>query len=399
MAKLSVDDIELEGKRAIVRVDFNVPLDEAGNVRDDTRIQAALPTVKTILDRGGKAVLMSHLGRPKGTVVEKMRLAPVAERLGQLLKRRVIMAPDCVGEEVEGMVSEMRQGEVLLLENLRFHPEETTNDDTFSQQLARLGDVYINDAFGTCHRAHASVVGVTRYFEERAAGYLVLKELAFLGEALADPKRPFVAVFGGAKVSDKIGVMHNLIKKVDGILVGGGMAFTFLKAQGVEIGTSIVEEDKIEVAQTIMMVAESSGVQVLLPLDCVIAQEVEERAETQVVKFNEIPSGWKGLDIGPSTASLFKKALLSAKTVLWNGPMGVFEREPFAAGTETVARTLAKVTQEGCVTVVGGGDTVAALRVFELKDRMSHVSTGGGAALEFLEGKELPGIAALTERS
>jgi phosphoglycerate kinase len=356
-----------------------------------------LPTINTILDKGGKVILMSHLGRPKGKVVEKMRLEPVAERVEQLLKRKVTMAPDCVGEGVEGMVSEMREGDVLLLENLRFHPEETSNDDTFSEQLARLGDVYINDAFGTCHRAHASVVGVTQYFRERAAGYLVLKELAFLGEALADPKRPFIAIFGGAKVSDKIGVMHNLLKKVDGILVGGGMAFTLLKAQGVEIGTSIVEDDKIGVAQSILMEAESSGVQVLLPLDCVIAKEIEDKAETQVVTFDEIPSGWKGLDIGPSTVRLFTKAVLAAKTVLWNGPMGVFEREPFAAGTETVARTMAMATREGCVTIVGGGDTVAALRVFELKDRMSHVSTGGGAALEFLEGKELPGIAALTD--
>ena len=398
MAKLSLDDIEVKGKRVLMRVDFNVPLNDKGRVRDDTRIQAALPTIKTILKKGGKAILMSHLGRPKGVVVDKMRLEPVAERLGQLLKRDVVMAPDCIGEEVGRMVSKLKEGDVLLLENLRFHPEETSNDERFSEQLARWGDVYVNDAFGTCHRAHASVVGVTNFFEKRAAGHLVLKELAFLGEALTDPKRPFIALFGGAKVSDKIGIVQHLLEKVDGVLVGGGMAFTLLKAHDVEVGTSLVEEDKVEVAQTIMMMAESTGVQVLLPLDCVVAREIEEKAETEVAKFDEIPSGWKGLDIGPSTINLFTKAILGAKTVLWNGPMGVFEHEPFAAGTEAVAQALAKATKEGCVTVVGGGDTVAALGAFELKEKVSHVSTGGGAALEFLEGKELPGIAALSEK-
>ncbi|MFQ6091781.1 MAG: phosphoglycerate kinase [bacterium] len=399
MAKLGLDDIQLKGRRILVRADFNVPLDETGRLRDDTRIRAALPTIRAILSRGGKAILMSHLGRPKGRVQERLRLAPVAQRLEQLLKQRVVMAPECVGQTVEKTVSQLKEGEVLLLENLRFHPGETSNDEEFSKQLARLGDVYVNDAFGTCHRAHASVVGVTKFFEQRAAGYLVLKELSFLGEALADPERSFIAIFGGAKVSDKIEVMHNLLKRVDGILVGGGMAFTFLKAQGVDVGASLVEDDKVDVARAIIMETESAGVQIFLPLDCMVAREVEQGIETKVVGFDEIPSGWKGVDIGSSTMNLFTKAILGAKTILWNGPMGVFEREPFAAGTEAVARALAKATAEGSVTVVGGGDTVAALSSFGLREKMSHVSTGGGAALQFLEGKELPGIGAITDKS
>jgi len=399
MAKLSIDDIELKGKRVLVRVDFNVPLDEMGQVRDDTRMRAALPTIQAILSKGGNAVLMSHLGRPKGKVDERLRLAPVAQRLGELLQQDVASAPDCVGEQIERMVSQLKGGQVLLLENLRFHPEETSNDALFSEQLARLGDVYVNDAFGTCHRAHASVVGVTKFFDERAAGYLVLNELAFLGRALTDPERPFKAVFGGAKVSDKIGVMQNLLGKVDGILVGGGMAFTFLKAQGVDVGSSLLETEKVDVAKAIMTEAEAAGIQFLLPLDSVVAKDVEEDAETKVVGFDEIPDGWRGLDIGPSTIQLFTDAILNSKTVLWNGPMGVFEVEPFAGGTEAVGHALARATKAGTVTIVGGGDSAAALRAFGLKEKMAHVSTGGGAALEFLEGKELPGIAAITDKA
>lgn len=399
MLKLSIDDLEVKGKRVLVRVDFNVPLDETGRVRDDTRIRAALPTISTILERGGRAILMSHLGRPKGKVVEEARLKPVAERLGDMLNKTVNMAPDCLGEEVEKMVSALDEGEVLLLENLRFHQGETANDDGFSQQLARLGDVYVNDAFGTCHRAHASVVGVTEFFDQCAAGYLVQKELTFLGEALADPKRPFIAIFGGAKVSDKIGVMRNLLSKVDALLVGGGMAFTFLKSQGVDVGMSLVEDDKIEVARTIMEETESAGVQLHLPLDCIVASGIEDRAERNEVSITHIPPEWKGLDIGAKTVVNFANTIQDAKTILWNGPMGVFESKPFAGGTEAVAKAVADATEHGTVSIAGGGDTVAALNAFGLKENMSHVSTGGGAALEFLEGKELPGIAALTDRS
>lgn len=399
MAKLSLDDMEVKGKRVLMRVDFNVPLDDSGRVRDDTRIRSVLPTLSAILDRGGKAILMSHLGRPKGKVLEEFSLKPVAERLGELLNTSVGMAPDCIGKEVEEMVATLSTGDILLLENLRFHPGETGNDEAFSRQLARLGDVYVNDAFGTCHRAHASVVGVTQYFEQRAAGYLVQKELSFMGEALADPKQPFVAIFGGAKVSDKIGVVRNLLNRVDVILIGGGMAFTFLKAQGVDVGTSLVEDDKIEVARAIMEEAESAGVQLQLPVDCVVAREIEDTAERAEVSITDMPSEWKGLDIGPKTSQLFLKSIQDAQTILWNGPMGVFERKPFACGTETVARAVAQATDRGAVSIAGGGDTVAALNVFQLMEGMSHVSTGGGAAMEFLEGKELPGIAALTEKA
>jgi phosphoglycerate kinase len=398
MAKLSLDDIELKGKRVLTRVDFNVPLDEMGRVRDDTRIQAALPTVSTVLERGGKAVLMSHLGRPKGKVSDAYRLRPVAEHLSLLLNRKVVMAPDCIGEEVENLALQMRQGEAMLLENLRFHTGETANDEAFSQQLAALGDVYVNDAFGTCHRAHASVVGVTRFFKQCAAGYLIQKELKFMGEALADPERPFIAIFGGAKVSDKIEVLRNLLDRVDGMLVGGGMAFTFLRAEGIDVGASLVEDDKIEVAKAITEEAKAAGVQLRLPLDCIVAQEIEDTAEAKVVDITTMPAEWKGLDIGPKTIQHFTHAIQDAKTILWNGPLGVFEQNPFAGGTKAVARAVAEATDRGAVTIVGGGDTVAALSAFGFKENMSHVSTGGGAAMEFLEGKELPGIAALTEK-
>jgi phosphoglycerate kinase len=395
--KLCVEDLGLKGKRVLVRVDFNVPLDTSGTVRDDTRIRAALPTIEAILSKGGKVILMSHLGRPKGQVKDEYRLAPVAQRLGELLQKQVAMAPDCIGAEVEKMVAGMKDGDILLLENLRFHPEEEKNDEAFSSQLARLGDAYVNDAFGTCHRAHASTVGVTGFFAQRAAGYLVLKELSFLGNALLVPRKPFVTVLGGAKVSDKIGIMRNLLGKVDSFVVGGGMAFTFLRAQGMDVGSSLVEQDKIEVAKAIMDEARIAGVGLHFPVDCVAAETIDKPNMVKHTRVDAIPRGWMGLDIGKESACHFSRVIHEAKTVFWNGPMGVFEQKPFAEGTASVARALAEITRQGAITVAGGGDTIAALGLYDLKGSLSHVSTGGGAAMEFLEGIELPGIAALSE--
>lgn len=398
MAKLTIDDLELAGKRVLVRVDFNVPLDEHGRITDDTRILKSLPTVRKILTEGGKAILMSHLGRPKGQVVESLRLRPVAERLGQLLGQEVKMAPDCISQGVRAMVETLGEGGCLLLENLRFHPEEEANDPDFSRELASLGDLYVNDAFGTAHRAHASTVGATRFFEQRAAGYLMARELEYLGRALEDPQKPFVALLGGAKISGKIELIHNLLDRVDTILIGGGMAFTFFKAQGLEVGDSLLEEDRIGLAGQTLQEAQRRGVELLLPVDCVVADRFAPDANIQVVKQTEIPSGWQALDIGPRTVKLFSSCLRGARTVLWNGPMGVFELEPFARGTEALARALAQVTEAGAVTIIGGGDSAAAVAKLGLKDKMSHVSTGGGASLEFLSGKELPGVVALTDK-
>jgi len=392
MAKLTIEDLDVAGKRVLMRVDFNVPL-KGGAVSDDTRIRAALPSIRYILERGGSVVLMSHLGRPKGTVVEELRMDPVAARLEELLGSPVKKVDDCVGPEVEQAAEALEPGDVLLLENLRFHPEEEKGDDLFAQRLSRLGDVYVNDAFGTAHRAHASVAGVPKHLRA-AAGFLMQRELKYLGEALASPERPFLAILGGAKVSDKIPVIENLLGKVDGLLIGGGMTYTFMKAQGISVGNSIVEEDRIEVARDLLQRAKEKGVELCLPVDHLVAKEVDPRAETRVVE-DGIPDGWKAVDIGPKTARIYGEKVAAAKTVVWNGPMGIFEVEPFAEGTRRLAEALA---QAECVSIIGGGDSAAAVQKYGLTERVTHVSTGGGASLEFLEGKELPGVAALSEK-
>jgi 3-phosphoglycerate kinase len=375
MSKLSVRDLDLKGKRVLVRVDFNVPLKD-GKVADDTRIKASLPTLRHILEKGGKAVLVSHLGRPDGKPNEKYSLKPVAARLQELL-----------GKPVD--FGEPKGGDVTLLENVRFDAGEEKNDDALAKKLAAYGDVYVNDAFGTAHRAHASTAGVTKYFKQSAAGFLIDKEIQYLGKVLTNPDKPFIAIMGGSKVSDKILILEQLAKKVDAIIVGGGMAYTLLKAQGKPVGNSKVEADKLDLARKIL-----GSARIILPVDHVAADKFDAAAKTQVVA--DVPEGWMGLDIGPKSIELFTKELASAKTVLWNGPLGVFEMEPFAKGTKGVAEFLAGL--KGCTTVVGGGDTAAAVEKFGVADKVSHVSTGGGASLEFLEGKELPGIAALTNK-
>jgi phosphoglycerate kinase len=391
----SIDDLQLSGKRVLVRVDFNVPQDETGAITDDIRIRESLPTIQKILSEGGKLVLMSHLGRPKGKRNEKYSLRPAGERLAQLLGKPVQCAPDCIGDEVVSMVAQMQAGEVVLLENLRFYNEEEANDAEFSRKLAALGDVYVNDAFGTAHRAHASTHGVAQHIPTRAAGYLMLKELKYLGDAVAKPMRPFTAILGGSKISGKIDVIQNLLGKCDTILIGGGMIFTFYKAMGQEIGDSLVEEDRIELARQILEAAKKSNVRLLLPTDAVVADAFDNNAQRKTVGVDVIERGWRGLDIGPNTITLFREEILKSKTVIWNGPMGVFEMSNFAAGTEAVAQALAEATKHGATTIVGGGDSAAAIAQFGLEKAVSHVSTGGGASLEFLEGKTLPGVAAL----
>jgi len=389
MAVRTLDDLDLKGKRVFIRVDFNVPLDPQGNVTDDTRIQAALPTIELARNRGAKVILASHLGRPKGKRVPEMSLAPVAKRLADLLGHPVKTVEDCVGPEVEAAVGSLEQGEVLLLENLRYHKEETENDPAFAKSLAALADVYVNDAFGAAHRAHASTYGMVPFVEDVAAGFLMKKEITYLEEALKDPARPFLAILGGAKVSDKIGVARNLLQKVNGLLIGGGMANTFLWAAGHPPGASRVEEDKREEAMDVLGAAKQASVELLLPEDVVVAREMKPEAETRVVPVSGIPEGWLALDIGPETARRFCDAIKRAKTIVWNGPMGVFEMPPFASGTQQVARAVADAD---AVSIVGGGDSVAALEKEGLKERITHVSTGGGASLEYLEGKTLPGI-------
>ena len=395
MDKLSITDVELAGKRVLIRVDFNVPLDARQVVTDDTRIRAALPTIRYALDKGAKVLLLSHLGRPKGKVVPAMSLAPAAKRLSDLLGKPVAMASDCIGEAVEAAVAQLAPGQVLMLENCRFHAGDEKNDEAMSRALAKPCDVFVNDAFGAAHRAHASTVGVTKFVPVAAAGFLMAKELEYLGRAMTNPARPFVAILGGAKVSDKIGVLQNLVTKVDALLVGGGMAYTFLKAQGMEVGASLLEADKLGVARTILEAARAKGVTFLLPMDHVIAQKVAADAEIRIVDSTAIPAGWMGLDIGPKARAAFATAIRGAKTVVWNGPMGVFELPPFREGTFSVARAIA---ESGATSIVGGGDSVAAVTQAGLADRMSHISTGGGASLEFLEGIELPGVAALTDK-
>ncbi|KPK74483.1 MAG: phosphoglycerate kinase [Phycisphaerae bacterium SM23_30] len=398
MNKLHIDDIDVKGKRVLVRVDFNVPLDEHRAITDDARIRAAIPTIRKLIDRGARVVLMSHLGRPKGQRKPEMSLMPAAERLAGLLKEPVAIAPDCIGPEVEKLVGALDNGQVILLENLRFHKEETDNAPNFAKQLASLGDIYVNDAFGTAHRAHASTEGVAHFFEVRAAGDLMQKEIDFLGQALRNPERPFLAILGGAKISGKIDVIENLLNKVDEFLIGGGMAFAFIKAQGSEIGKTLFEEGTLPVAQKVLYKTMELGIPFGLPDDCLIADQFSAGANIRVVSSDEIPPDWMALDIGPITSQTFVKRIESAQTIVWNGPMGVFEFEAFRAGTHEIAKALAEATDRGATTIIGGGDSAAALAQLGLTDRVSHVSTGGGASLEFLEGKTLPGIAVLSDR-
>lgn len=398
MNKLTIDDIQLKNKKVLVRVDFNVPLDENLNITDDIRITSSLPTIKKIINEGGMAILMSHLGRPKGKPNPKYSLKPAAVRLSELIGKEVKLAPDCVGTETKAVVDAMKPGDVVLLENLRFHEEEEKNDPDFAKQLAELGDIYVNDAFGSAHRAHASTEGITHFIKQNAAGYLMQKELDFLGGAIDNPKRPFCAILGGAKISGKIDVIQNLFDKVDTMIVGGGMAYTFYKAKGWEVGTSLLEEDKVELAKEILKKAENSKVNFLLPVDVVVAPEFNNDSPSTVVKVNEMPADKMGLDIGPETIKIFQDAIKNSETIVWNGPMGVFEMDNFAKGTFAIAQTLAEATAHGKITVIGGGDSAAAISKAKLDDKVSHVSTGGGASLEFLEGKTLPGVAALTNK-
>jgi phosphoglycerate kinase len=393
MEKKTIRDVDVRGKRVLVRVDFNVPLEDA-KIGDDTRIRAALPTIQALTSQGARVILMSHLGRPDGKVVDKLRLAPVAERLGELLGSQVKMASDCVGPEVEQAVARLQPGEVLLLENLRFHPEEEENDAAFAKQLASLGDVYVNDAFGTAHRAHASTEGVTHYLPA-VAGLLMEREIDVMGRALEDPARPFVAIVGGKKVSDKIGVLNNLLEKADQLLIGGAMANTFLRAKLLNVGKSYVEEEALDTAKNLMAQAARTEKELLLPVDCVVATSLDADAAHEVVSVDLVPEDRMIVDIGPQTVRRFEEVLSGAKTVVWNGPMGVFEVEPFAQGTRQIAAALTRV--QG-TTIVGGGDSVAALEEAGLADKVTHVSTGGGASLEFLEGKTLPGVAALDDK-
>ncbi len=396
--KLTVRNLPLTGAKVLTRVDFNVPLDKEGKVADATRIEASLPTIRYMMEKGTRIILVSHLGRPKGKRVEGMSLAPAAEKLTSFLHKEVAFASDCVGEPAEQVVDSLGDGDVALLENLRFHPGEEANDDEFSRQLASMAELYVNDAFGSAHRAHASTVGVTKHIELCAAGFLMQKEVEYLGKILAEPERPFVAILGGAKVSGKIGVVRNLLGKIDGLLIGGGMMYTFLAAKGLDVGRSILEVESIPVAKEIMEEAEKKGVELLLSPDCLVSSSATEAAETKHVPVEEIPSELAGVDIGPGGIGLFREALVDARTVLWNGPMGVFEIEAYSRGTMEVARMLADATAAGAVTVIGGGDSAAAVAKEGLEHAVSHVSTGGGASLEFLEGKELPGVAALSDR-
>lgn len=393
--KLSIRDIDVTGKRVFCRVDFNVPLDESGRISDDTRIRAALPTLCHIIDKGGKLILASHLGRPKHGPAPEFSLAPVAPCLARHLGCPVKMAPDCIGPDVADMIGQLKNGEVLLLENLRFHAGETKNDPDFARALAENADLYVNNAFGTAHRAHASTEGITHFLQPAAAGFLLENELKYLGQALASPEHPFVAVLGGAKVSDKIAVIENLMSKVDTLVIGGGMAYTFLCAKGRPVGKSLVETDRVELAKQLIEQAEKQGVKLLLPLDHVVAREFKADAEHRVCGDTDFPDDWMALDIGPETIAAYTDVLRTARMVIWNGPMGVFEFDAFAQGTLAMAKTLA---QSSAVSIIGGGDSVAAVIKAGVEAEMSHISTGGGASLEFLEGRTLPGVAALTDK-
>lgn len=394
--KKTIEDINVNGKKVLVRCDFNVPL-KGDQITDENRLLGALPTIKYLINANAKVILCSHLGKPKGEAKPELSLAPVAKRLSELLNKEVRFANDdnVVGENAKKLISEMEDGDVVLLQNTRYRKEETKNEDNYSQELASLADVFVNDAFGTAHRAHCSTVGVTKFMDECACGYLIQKELKFLGEAVNNPERPFVAILGGAKVSDKINVINNLLDKVDTLIIGGGMAYTFLKAQGYTIGTSLLEEDKMDYSLEMVKKAEEKGVKLLLPIDFVVAKEFSKDAEAVITEDRNIGDEYMGLDVGPKTRELFAKAVNDAKTVIWNGPLGVFEFEKFAEGTKSMARALADAN---AVTVIGGGDSAAAVNNLGFGDKMTHISTGGGASLEFLEGKELPGIVALSEK-
>ena len=395
--KKSVEDIQVTGKRVLVRCDFNVPLDENRNITDETRIDGALPTIKYLADNGAKVILCSHMGKPKGEPKPELSLAPVAKSLSEKLGKEVIFAADAnvVGENAKKAVAEMKDGDIVLLENTRYRAEETKNVDEFSKELASLADIFVNDAFGTAHRAHCSNVGVTKYLDTAVAGYLIQKEIEFLGNAVNNPVRPCVAILGGSKVSSKISVINNLLEKVDTLIIGGGMAYTFMKALGEEVGDSLLEADYLDYAKEMMDKAKAKGVNLLIPCDTFVAKEFSNDAEYKTVERGGIEAGWQGLDIGEKTIALYKDAIKDAKTVVWNGPMGVFEMPNFAKGTNAIAQALADID---ATTIIGGGDSVAAVNQAGLGDKMSHISTGGGSSLEFLEGKELPGIAALNDK-
>ena len=394
MNKKTVKDIDLKGKRVFVRCDFNVPMDENQNITDNTRIVAALPTIKYLLEQNCKIILASHLGRPKGEFKPEFSLLPVAKELSKLLNKEVIMAKDVIGEETIQKALNLKEGEIMLLENVRFHKEETENDPEFAKKLASMAEVFVNDAFGTAHRAHASTTGIADYLPA-VSGFLIEKELKFLGNAVNNPERPFVAILGGAKVSDKIGVIDSLLEKVDTLMIGGGMAYTFFKAQGYEVGNSICEVDKLDLAKSAMEKAKQKGVKLLLPVDTKVGKEFKEDTESKIVKWTEIPADWEGFDIGPETIKMFTEELKTAKTVVWNGPLGLFEFDQFAIGTNAIAKALAELD---ATTIIGGGDSAAAVKKAGLEDKMTHISTGGGASLEFLEGKKLPGIECLLDK-
>lgn len=394
MNKMTVADIDLKGKRVIARVDFNVPLDANGNITDDKRIRAALPTIQYIIEHGASLILVSHLGRPKEGPDPKFSMKPTAKRLSELLGKEVKLAADVIGPDAKAKAAALKPGEILMLENVRFHKEETKNDPAFAKELASMADIFVNDAFGTAHRAHASTAGLADYLPA-VSGFLIKKEIDIMGKALENPERPFVAILGGAKVSDKIGVIESLIEKVDTLIIGGSMAYTFFAAKGYSVGTSKYEADKVELAANLLAKAEKKGVKLLLPVDNVVGKEFDANTESQIVNSDKIPDGWMGLDIGPKSVELFSAAIKEAKTVVWNGPVGVFEMEKFAVGTRKIAEALAN---SSAVTIVGGGDSAAAVEQMGFADKITHISTGGGASLEFLEGKELPGIAVLNEK-
>ena len=395
MNKVTVRDLDLEGKKVLMRCDFNVPLDENKNITDKTRIVAAMPTIKYVLDHNAKLILCSHLGRPKGEVKPELSLKPVADELSKELGREVKLAKDIVGPSAHELTENMKEGDVVLLENVRFDPREEKNDEEFSKELASLAEVYVNDAFGTCHRAHASTAGVATYLPS-GVGFLIEKELKVLGDALNNPRRPFVAILGGAKVSTKIGVIDALLNKVDVLLIGGGMAYTFYKSMGYGVGNSICELDKLDLAKELMQKAKEKGVKLVIPVDNVIGKEFKPDTESKIVAYNEIPDGWEGFDIGPKTVKMYEEELKNAKTILWNGPVGLFEFDQFANGTNSIAKYMANL--DDCTTIIGGGDSAAAVTKIGLADKMTHISTGGGASLEFIEGKKLPGIEAIPDK-
>ena len=401
MTKLSLSNLNksvLEGKKVLVRVDFNVPLDENGQITDDTRIRAAVPTISYLINNSSKVILAAHFGRPKGSVNEKMRLTPVAERLSKILNKKVSLSESCIGEDAISLSNSLQNGDVLLLENVRFFSEEEKNDLDFAKKLASIADMYVNDAFGAAHRAHASTEGVTEFLKPSVAGFLLEKELKYLQGAINNPTRPLAAIVGGSKVSSKIGVLDSLLDKCDKIIIGGGMIFTFYKARGLNVGKSLVEEDKLQLARDLEEKARNKGVELLLPSDVVLANEFSSNAESKISDINSINGDWMGLDIGPDSIKLFQKSLYDCKTIIWNGPMGVFEFDKFANGTNAIAKTLAELSSNSnACTIIGGGDSVAAVEKAGLADKMSHISTGGGASLELLEGKTLPGVAALDE--